>query len=86
MEVEILLDVDEVKPEDLPQVEQRFRKWYDEGSEARYGRHRFEYLQELDKPFRYQVDFGQADPTRALQHLHGKLFPYGVKVFVHFLH
>lgn len=86
MEAEILLDVDEVKAEDLPQVEQRFRQWYQEGSEARYGRHNFEHLQVLDKPYRFQVDFGQADPTRALQQLHGKLYRYGVKVFVHFLH
>lgn len=86
MDAEILLDVDEVKPEDLPEVEKRFRQWYDEGSEARYGRARFEHLAVLNKPYRFQVGFGQADPTRALQQLHGKLFRYGVKVFVHFLH
>lgn len=86
MEAEILLDVDEVKPEDLPEVEKRFHHWYEEGSVARYGHHNFEYLQVLDKPYRYLVDFGQADPTRALQQLHSKLFRFGVKVFVHFLH
>lgn len=86
MEAEILLDVEEVKDDDLVEVERRFQQWYAEGSEARYGRPRFEYLQELDKPHRYLVNFGQADPTRALQQLHGKLFRYGVKVFVHFLH
>ena len=86
MEVEILLDIEEVKPEDLPEVENRFRQWYSEGSETRYGRYRFEHMAVLAKPHRFQVNFGQADPTRALQQLHGKLFPYGVKVFVHFLH
>ena len=86
MEAEILLDVEEVKPEDLPEVEKRFRQWYAAGSEARYGRPRFEYLQALEKHFRFQVNFGQADPTLALQQLHGKLFRYGVKVFVHFMH
>ncbi len=86
MEVEILLDVEEVKPEDLPEVEKRFRQWYAEGSEARYGRPRFEHLVALEKPFRFQVNLGQTDPTRALQQLHGKLFRYGAKVFVNFLH
>lgn len=86
MDAEIMLDVDEVKPEDLPEVEKRFRQWYAEGSEARSGHHRLHYLRVMDKPFRYQVDFGQADPTRLLQQLHSKLFRYGVKVFVHFMH
>ncbi|MDZ7641302.1 MAG: hypothetical protein U5J62_04655 [Desulfurivibrio sp.] len=85
MEAEIMLDVDEVKPEDLPEVEKRFRQWYAEGSEARYGRSRYEYLQELEKPYRYLINFGQADSTQALQLLHGRLFRYGAKVFVHFL-
>lgn len=86
MNAEILLDVEDVKPEDLPEVEKRFRQWYDEGSETRYGRARYEHLTVLDKPYRFQVDFGDSDPTRALQQLHSKLFRYGVKVFVHFLH
>ncbi|MFU8818813.1 MAG: hypothetical protein ACNA74_03710 [Desulfurivibrio sp.] len=86
MEAEILLDVEEAKPEDLPEVEKRFRQWYAEGSEIRHGHPRFEYLQALEKPFRFQVNFGQADPTRALQQLHSRMFRYGVKVFVHFLH
>lgn len=86
MEVEILLDVDEAEPAQYDEIEQRFRQWYAEGSEARYGRACYQRLTELKKRFRYQVDFGQADATRALQTLHGKLYRFGVKVFVHFLH
>ena len=86
MEIEIWLDVDEVNPEDVEIIEKRFNEWYTNGAEARYGRPRYEYLTVLEKPFRYQVDLGQADFTQAFQALHGKLYRYGVKVFVHFLH
>lgn len=87
MEVEILLDVAEERdPAKLAEIEKRFQDWYAEGSEARYGKPRFEYLEVLDKPFRYLVNFGQADATRALQQLHSKLNRHGVKVFVHFMH
>jgi len=86
MEAEILLDVDEADPAKYDEIEQRFRQWYAEGTEARYGRSCYQRLTEMKKRFRYQVDFGQADETRALQTLHGKLYRFGVKVFVHFLH
>lgn len=86
MEVEILLDVDEADPATYDDIEKRFRQWYQDGTEARYGRACYQHLSELKKRFRYQVDFGQADGTRALQELHSKLYRFGVKVFVHFLH
>ena len=86
MEAEIWLDVDEADPKDIPEIEKRFNEWYKTGSEARYGKACYEYLTVLDKPFRYQVDFGQADFTKAIQQLHGKLYRFGVKVFVHFMH
>ncbi len=86
MEAEIWLDVEKADPNDLPLIAERFKQWFNEGAEARYGKPRYEYLAELDKPFHYQVDFGQADFTRAIQTLHGRLHRYGVKVFVHFLH
>ena len=86
MEIEILLDVDEADPKDLPEIEKRFNDWYNAGSEARYDKPCFDYLAVLDKPYRYQVNLGQADFTRAIQQLHGKLYRYGVKVFIHFMH
>jgi len=86
MEIEIWLDVEEADPKDIPEIEKRFNEWYKAGSEARYGHPHYEYLAVLDKPFRYQVDLGLADFTRAIQQLHGKLYRFGVKVFVHFMH
>ncbi|MDG4475343.1 hypothetical protein [Thiovibrio frasassiensis] len=86
MEAEIWLDVEEADPKDLPEVEKRFKDWYAAGAEARYNKPCFAFLTVLDKPFRYQVDFGQADLALSIQGLHGKLFRFGVKVFVHFMH
>ncbi|MBU2538407.1 MAG: hypothetical protein KKH22_08200 [Proteobacteria bacterium] len=86
MEAEIWLDVEEADPKDLPEVEKRFRAWYATGAEARYNKPCFGFLTEMDKPFRYQVDFGQADLAQAIQGLHSKLYRFGVKVFVHFMH
>ena len=86
MEAEIWLDVAEADPKDLPEVEKRFKDWYAAGAEARYNKPCFTFLSVLDKPYRYQVDFGQADLTQAIQGLHGKLYRFGVKVFVHFMH
>jgi predicted nucleotidyltransferase len=85
MEAEIWLDVEEADPKDLPEVEKRFKDWYATGAEARYNKPCFTFLTVL-KPFRYQVDFGQADLTQAIQGLHSKLYRFGVKVFVHFMH
>lgn len=84
MDVEILLDVEGADPKDLPEIEKRFFDWYKAGAEARYNKHSYQYMATLDKPFRYQVDVGQADVIQALQTLHGKLYRFGVKVFVHF--
>ncbi len=84
MDLEILLDVEGADPKDLPEIERRFFDWYKTGAEARYNKHSYQYLSTLDKPFRYQVDVGQADAIKALQTLHGKLYRFGVKVFVHF--
>jgi hypothetical protein len=86
VEAEIWLDVTETDPNDLAEVEKRFREWYAAGAEVRYDRQCFAFLTELDKPFRYQVDFGQADLIQAIQKLHGKLYRFGVRVFVHFMH
>lgn len=86
MEGEIWLDVAETAPEDLPEVEKRFKDWYAAGAEARYDKPCFGYLATLEKPFRYQVDFGQADMIKAIQALHGRLYRFGVKIFVHFMH
>ncbi len=86
MEAEIWLDVEEADPQSLAEIEKRFHDWYKSGAEARYNKPCFGFMAVLDKPFRYQVDFGQADMTKAIQELHGKLYRYGVKVFLHFLH
>lgn len=86
MEAEIWLDVEETDPKDLPEVEKRFRDWYTAGAEARYNKQCFGFLAVLDKPFRYQINFGQADLIQAIQSLHGKLYRFGVKIFVHFMH
>ncbi|HIJ79732.1 MAG: hypothetical protein OEY01_13435 [Desulfobulbaceae bacterium] len=86
MEAEIWLDVDEADPKDLAEIEKRFQAWYDAGAEARYDKPCFDYMAKLDKPYRYQVNFGQADLTRAIRELHARLYRYGVKVFVHFMH
>ncbi|MGV1100447.1 hypothetical protein ACUUL3_13690 [Thiovibrio sp. JS02] len=86
MEAEIWLDVEEADPKDLPEIEKRFHDWYRAGSEARYNKPCLGFLSVLDKPFRYQVDFGQADFSKAIQELHGKLYRFGVKIFVHFMH
>ena len=86
MEAEIWLDVEEADPKNLPEVEKRFKEWYAAGAEASYNKPCFTFLTQLDKPYRYQVDFGQADLTKSIQALHGKLYRFGVKVFVHLMH
>ncbi|MFZ5775938.1 MAG: hypothetical protein ACOY3Z_10690 [Thermodesulfobacteriota bacterium] len=86
MEAEIWLDVEEADPGNLPEIEKRFMEWYRAGEEARYNKPCFEFLAVLEKPHRYQVDFGQSDFTRAIQDLHARLHRFGVKVFIHFLH
>jgi hypothetical protein len=86
MEAEIWLDVEGADPGDLAEIERRFQEWYRSGAEARYSKPCFAFLTVLPKPFRYQVDFGQADFSRAIQELHGRLYRFGVKIFVHFLH
>lgn len=86
MEIEIMLDVDEADPKDLPEIEKRFQAWFRAGAEARYGRPCYEYLAAMDKPYRYQVDLGQADFVKALQDLHGKLYRFRVKTFIHFIY
>lgn len=86
MEAEIWLDVAETPPENLPEVEKRFKEWYAAGAEARYDKPCFGFLTPLDQPHRYQMDFGTADLVKAIQALHGRLYRYGVKVFIHFMH
>ena len=86
MEAEIWLDVAEADPSDLPEIEKRFQDRYAAGAEVRYDKPCFSFLSVLDKPYRYQVDFGQADFIQAIRGLHGKLYRFGVKVFVHFRH
>ncbi|TBV81427.1 MAG: hypothetical protein EYX74_03910 [Desulfobulbaceae bacterium] len=88
MKAQIMLDIDEVQPQDLPAVEQQFRKWYADNHDIdiNYDRHRFDHRLTMDNLHRFPVDFGLADPTHSLQQLHAALFPYEVKLFVHFLH
>jgi hypothetical protein len=84
MEIELWLDVEEADPENLPEIEKRFRKWYEDGAMPRYNRHCLGHLASLDKPYRYLLDLGQADFVKSIQALHGKLYSFGVKVFISF--
>lgn len=84
MEVEIFLDLSEANPEDHEVIDRRFREWYAEGSEVRYGKSSYGQLTELKEPSRFRVDLGQVDALAAVRDLHARLHRYGVKVFVHF--
>lgn len=84
MDIEIFLDCSEVEPEQLPEIERNFRKWYDEGSDIRPNKMSFNSLTVLDQPNRYLVDIGYADLITSCRVLHARLRRLGVKVFVHF--
>ncbi|MEJ2032686.1 MAG: hypothetical protein P8Y63_06545 [Deltaproteobacteria bacterium] len=84
MEVEIFLDLNEANPQDHAIIQQRFREWYAEGAEVRYGRSSYGQLTELETPNHFRVDLGQIDPLSAIRDLHARLHRHGVKVFVHF--
>jgi hypothetical protein len=84
MEVEIWLDLSEATPEDHALIHRRFREWYAEGAEVRYGKSSYGRLTELKDPNRFRVDLGQVDALTAIRDLHARLHRHGVKVFVHF--
>lgn len=86
MEIEILLDVEEALPENMPAIEQRIQQWYAEGAEVRYDKLCFGSLTPLKSPYNFRVDLRQVDCITAIQDLHVRLYRFGVKVFVHFLH
>jgi hypothetical protein len=85
MELEIFLDIAEVKPENLTKVEDRFQQWYAEGAEIRYNKQSFGYLTRLEQPNRYLVDIGNVELTTAFSELHARVYRFGAKVFIHFL-
>lgn len=85
MEIEILLDMEEAGPENMPVIEKRFQQWYAEGAEVRYDKLCFGQITPLEPPHHYRVDLGQVDCITAIQDLHARLYRFGVKVFVHFL-
>jgi len=86
MEIEIRMDVSEVNKDDYPQIEKRFKAWYEEGAEVRYDKACYGSLTPLEQPFSFRVDLGRVDTIAAIRDLHGRLYRFGVKVFVHFLH
>jgi len=83
MDVEILLDTSEARPEDQERIEQRFLQWYQEGAEVRHNKKSFGSLTQI-KPNHYLVDLGYVDVIEAFRDLHARLHRLGVKVFIHF--
>ena len=86
MELEIRMDLSEVDEKDIPEIEKRFLAWYEEGAEVRYDKPCFGSYSRLEQPFNYRVDLGPVDCIPAIRDLHGRLYRFGVKVFVHFLY
>ncbi len=86
MEVELWLEIDEATPADVEQIDRRLREWHAEGAEIRYGKSCFGSLTPLDKPYHFRVDLGQVDCITAIRELHARLYRFGAKVYVHFLH
>ena len=86
MEIEIRMDCSEADEKDFPQIEKRFQEWYAEGSEIRYDKPCFGNLTPLEQPHNFQVDLGQVDCIQAIRDLHARLYRFGAKIFVHFLH
>ena len=86
MDVEIFLDCGEAPPENMSQIEQSFKRWYEDGAEIRPNKMSFSSLTALEKPHRYLIDLGYADPVSSFRNLHARLRNLGVKVFLHFIY
>jgi len=86
MDVEIFLDCEEAPAANLPVIEQSFKRWYEDGAEIRPNKMSFSSLTALDKPHRYLIDLGYADPISSFRNLHARLRNLGVKVFLHFIY
>lgn len=85
MEIEIYLDVEEAKPEDLPLIGKRVSEWYAEGAEIRYDKNCFGQMLELEKPFSYRVDLDNVDPIGAIRDLHARVYRFGAKAYIYFV-
>jgi hypothetical protein len=86
MDIEIWLDTSDADPRERDTIRKRFRNWYDEGAEVRYGKPCFGNLTVIEEPHRFRVDLGTADALSAIRDLHARLHRCGAKVFVHFLY
>jgi len=86
MDVEIFLDCEEVPPENLPKIEPRFKRWFEEGAEVRPNKLSFSSLTCLNRPNHFLIDLGYADPITSFRNLHARLRNLGVKVFCHFIY
>ena len=85
MEIEIYLDVEEAKPEDLPLIRKRVSEWYAEGAEIRYDKNCFGQMLELEKPFSYRVNLDNVDPIGAIRDLHARVYRFGAKAYIYFV-
>lgn len=85
MEIEIYLDVEEAKPEDLSLIRKRVSEWYAEGAEIRYDKNCFGQMLELEKPFSYRVDLDNVDPIGAIRDLHARVYRFGAKAYIYFV-
>ena len=85
MEIEIYLDVEEAKPEDLSLIRKRVSEWYAEGAEIRYDKNCFGQMLELEKPFSYRVDLDNVDPIGAIRELHARVYRFGAKAYIYFV-
>ncbi len=86
MDLEIWLDCEDVSPENVAVVDKKFKEWYAEGSEVRPNTKYFGAMITHERPNRYTIDLGYADPIATFRNLHARLHRLGVKVFIHFLH
>jgi hypothetical protein len=85
MEIEIYLDVERAKPEDLPAIKQRVIEWHAEGAEIRYDKSCFGQMHELEKPYSYRIDLADVDPIEAIRDLHARVYRLGAKAYIHFV-
>jgi len=85
MEIEIYLDVEEAKPEDLLLIRKRVSEWYAEGAEIRYDKNCFGQMLELEKPFSYRVNLDNVDPIGAIRDLHARVYRFGAKAYIYFV-
>ena len=85
MEIEIYLDIEQVAPEDYPQIKKRVSEWHAEGSEIRYDKNCFGQMLELEKPFSYRVNLDNFDPIEAIRDLHARVYRFGAKAYIYFV-